>query len=448
MTPSIHASWNSTVNTLSFKVRSLPQSLLMVLAAGLILRTLVVSFHQRPLISDEREYNKLAYNLATQGSYSYDGTPTAYRPVGYPAFVAAIYTLKYSPLLVKYLQVLLDLLTALFLYLILGGFDTRIRILAAAVWAFYPPAMLYANFLMSETLFTFLLVVGLYLLTTIESRSPGFLLFLGIIHGILVLIKPNFLLFLLAAGFLAQRLKFSRRQIGTIAIGILLVTFPWLLRNYVRLDTPSLSTNGGINLLIGNNPNATGAYAINFPPEAIAGAANEVEVDRMATGFALRFILDEPGRFLLNGARKIAHLLSSEGGLLVWSFHDDPETASIRYAGKYAAIPFGLIVLINLPYVLILLSGIVGFISLPRERIWWLMLLLFLTWVATHAITFGGSRFHFPLMPFLTLCAVPVLSNVRGVLGKLSARSRLVAAVLILLCIAVWVYEAITVINA
>ncbi len=448
MTPSIHASWNSTVSTIFSKIRSLPQSLLVILAVGLILRTLVVSFHQRPLVSDEREYNQLAYNLATHGSYSYDGTPTTYRPIGYPAFVAAIYTLKYSPLMVKYLQALFDILTALFLYLILEGFESKTRILAAALWAFYPPAILYANFLMSETLFTFLLVAGLYLLTIIESRLPRFLLFVGIILGILVLIKPNFLLFLLATGFLAQRLKFNRRQVGTVAIGILLVTFPWLVRNYVRLDTPSLSTNGGINLLIGNNPNTTGAYAINFPPEAIAGAANEVEVDRMATGYAVRYILDEPGRFLLNGAKKIAHLLSSEGGLLVWSFHDDPETATIRYAGKYAAIPFELIILINLPYVLILLSGIVGFISLPRERIWWLMLLLFLSWIATHAITFGGSRFHFPLMPFLTLSAAPVLSNVRGVLGKLSARSRLTAAVLILLCIAVWVSEVITVINA
>ena len=448
MTPSIHASWNSTVSTIFSKIRSLPQSLLVILAVGLILRTLVVSFHQRPLISDESEYNQLTYNLATHGSYSYDGTPTTYRPIGYPAFVAAIYTLKYSPLMVKYLQALFDILTALFLYLILEGFESKTRILAAALWAFYPPAILYANFLMSETLFTFLLVAGLYLLTIIESRLPRFLLFVGIILGILVLIKPNFLLFLLATGFLAQRLKFNRQQVGTVAIGILLVTLPWLLRNYIRLDTPSLSTNGGINLLIGNNPNTTGAYAINFPPEAIAGAANEVEVDRMATGYAVRYILDEPGRFLINGAKKIAHLLSSEGGLLVWSFHDDPETATIRYAGKYAAIPFELIILINLPYVLILLSGIVGFISLPRERIWWLMLLLFLSWIATHAITFGGSRFHFPLMPFLTLSAAPVLSNVRGVLGKLSARSRLTAAVLILLCIAVWVSEVITVINA
>jgi hypothetical protein len=429
-------------------VRSLPQSLLIILAAGLILRTLVVSFHQRPLISDEREYNQLAYNLSTQGSYTYDKTPTAYRPVGYPAFVAALYTLKYSPLMVKYLQVLLDIAIALLLFLLLEGFSLHIRLLTAGAWAFFPPAMLYANFLMSETLFTFLLVGGMYFLTTIDDRPPQTLFLTGLILGVLLLIKPNVILFLLGAGFMAQRLKINRRQVGMVSIGVLLVTLPWLLRNYVQLDTPSLSTNGGINLLIGNNPNTTGAYAINFPPEAIARAANEVEVDGMATRYAVWYILDEPGRFIINGAKKIGHLLSSEGGLLVWSFHDDPETASIRYAEKYAAIPLGLILLLNVPSMLIVLLGIPGFFSFPKGRLWWLILIVFLTWIATHAITFGGSRFHFPLMPFLIISAAFFLSNAREAWRNLSFPSKAFAGVSLLLCLAVWIYEAITVMNA
>lgn len=429
-------------------MRRLPQSLLIILATGLIVRTLVVSFHHRPLISDEREYNQLAYNLSTQGSYMYGGTFTAYRPVGYPAFVAALYTLKYSPLLVKFVQVILDILTALLLYLLLEGFTSRARLAAAGLWAFFPPAILYTNFLMSETLFTFLLVLGIYLLTKPDGKGLRTTFFLGLVLGALLLIKPNVLLFLLATGLMANRLGLERQKVGMAVIGILLVTLPWIIRNSIKLETASLSTNGGINLLIGNNPNTTGAYAINFPPEAISGADNEVEVDRMATGYALRYILSHPEKFIMNAGRKLAHLVSSEGGLLVWSFYGDPESSAIRYGEKYSTIPAGLTLLVNLPYMLILLAGIPGFLSFPRGRLWWLVLFLLLTWIITHTVTFGGSRFHFPLMPFIAVCAAWFLFNVKELWNNLPYRLKIISAASIFFCIAVWLYEAYSVYHA
>ncbi|MCI0560468.1 MAG: hypothetical protein MN733_18430, partial [Nitrososphaera sp.] len=71
-------------------LRSLPRNALLLLLAGLALRVALVSFHQRPIISDEKDYHRLAVSLSTTAEYSNNGVPTAYRPIVYPAFVAIV----------------------------------------------------------------------------------------------------------------------------------------------------------------------------------------------------------------------------------------------------------------------------------------------------------------------------------------------------------------------
>ncbi len=408
---------------------------------GLIARTLLVSLHQRPLISDEREYHHLARSLATQLIYSYDGTPTAYRPVGYSAFVAAIYTLVERPAAVKYLQVILDCLVILLLYFMVPEWSERNRIIAAGMWALYPSAILYANFLMSETLFTFLLVLAIFLLTRLSRLSKAALFFTGIILGYLLLLKPHFLLFLLILGPAYKKLEMEKKRIGLLTIGLFVVTLPWMVRNYAQLGTFSLATNGGINLLIGNHPNATGAYAITFPPEAIEGATTEVEVSRKATRYAMKYIFDHPWRFALNAVKKFAHLFSTEGGLLVWSFHPEPESRSVSYAEKYSRIPLLLSLLVNVPYMCIILGSIVGLTFFRGTRFWYLTLFLIFSFVLGHVVSFGGSRFHFPLIPFLLLFASMSVSLTRD---KLKASSRLalaIAGLAVLVFILIWIVE-------
>jgi hypothetical protein len=414
----------------------------------LIVRTFFVSLHQRPLISDEREYHYLGRTLATQHVYSYDGTPTAYRPVGYPAFIAAVYSIIESPAAVKYVQVILDCLIILLLYYMVPEWPQRNRLIAAGVWALYPPAILYTNFLMSETLFTFLLVVALFLLTRLNHRSKAALLFAGIILGYLLLLKPHFLLFLLIVGLAYKKLEMEKRQVGLLTIGILVVTLPWLVRNAVQLGTFSLATNGGINLLIGNHPHATGAYALTFPPEAIEGATTEVEVDRLATNYAMKYIFDHPVRFALNAVKKFAHLFSTEGGLLVWSFHPEPESRSASYAEKYSEIPLPLSLLVNVPYICIVLGSIVGLAFFRGSTFWYLTAFLIVSFVLAHIVSFGGSRFHFPLIPFLLLYASMSISVTRDTL-KTASRLRLVCIGMVgLVFLLIWIVELSYVLRA
>jgi len=437
------------VSTVFSRLREYPRALLFILALGLVFRTLFISLHQRPLISDEREYGQLAYNLYELGSYTYDGSPTAYRPVGYPALVSMVYfVVGHHPIAVKFLQGFLDILIALMIYHLLAGFSSVVRLLGAAFWAFYPPAILYTNYLMSESVFTLLLVSSVLLLLKSILRKPGSSFALGLLFGALVLMKPSFLLVILVLTAFLPKLQVPVRSLVFVALGALLVVSPWLIRNYRASGTVVLSSNGGINLLIGNNPNSTGAYAITFPPEAIAGARDEFEVNRRASEYAVRYIVEHPGAFLVNGVKKIAHLFESEGGLLVWSFHDSPEDRTVRYATKYASIPLLLVLLVNVPYAIFLMTGVVWLVGSVQNKLWWTFAAILGSWLLIHFVFFGGGRFHFPLMPFFVVLAAEFLPGMKHKLHQLSTGRKVLAAVAVLGLLSIWIYEAVVVINA
>jgi 4-amino-4-deoxy-L-arabinose transferase-like glycosyltransferase len=437
------------VSTILSKLRDLPPPLLVILALGLGIRIAFVSFHHRPLISDEKEYDQLAYNIASQGSYSYNGDPTAYRPVGYPAVVGLIYFVAgHQPGIVKVLQAVLDAILPLILFQLLSGFNQQTRLLAAAFWAFYPPAILYSNFLLSESSFTFLLALSLLFLFKFNLQKKALALLTGILIGILALMRPSFLLFLALLPFMFFALRFPVQRLWWIGLGTLLLVAPWVVRNSITVGSVTLSSNGGINLLIGNNPNATGAYNVNFPEGILDGARTEVEADRLAFRYATDYVLSRPGSFVVNGVKKIAHLFESEGGLLVWTFSGDPEDASTRFSAKYASLPPALILAVNLPYFLLLIAGVVGFLGFPEPKLRWAFFILLAAWLFTHGIFFGGSRFHFPLMPYFAAFAAWWLSYLPESLRDLSKSRKALAAVAIVALIAVWIYEGIVIYSA
>jgi len=437
------------VNTILSRLQAYPRSLLYILALGLILRAAFISFHQRPLISDEREYDRLAYNLASKTAYTYDGTPTAYRPIGYPAFVSVFYfVLGHHPVAIKCLQALIDVATSFLIFVLLTGHPNRIRVLAAGLWAFYIPAIFYTNLMMSETVFTFLLTLAAVLLTRYSEKRSSSAYLIGICLGVLVLFKPSALIFLLVLPFFYRRLGLTLKSLSPVVIAFVLVLAPWFLRNYVAFGRFSLASNGGMNLLIGNNPQATGAYGITFDPTILRAAKSEFETDQIAFQTASQYILQNPGTFVVNAAKKLGRLFESEGGLLVWTFHQSPDDAHTRYAEKYASIPISLTLLTNLPYVLMTLLGVFGFLASKKDPVWWISLSVVGSWVLLHLIFFGGGRFHFPLMPYVAIYAALFLSDSRGSWGNLTIPQKLTGIVVALLLVSLWTYEGIFVYNA
>lgn len=435
--------------TLSELRTLVPRHLLLFLLLGFAVRLLVISFHPRPLISDEKEYDQLAYTLASTGSYKMEGNPTAYRPVGYPAFVASVYFFAgRSPIVVKILQALLDCLTALLIFLLPARQNRRGAVWASIFWLFYPPAILYSNFLLSESLAAFLLTLLSFLLLKLNSDEKIVSIGFGLILGFLVLVKPFVLLFFLLLPLIFWKAKYPFAVDKWITLGLLIAVGPWVARNAVVMGNPTLTTNSGINLLIGNNPNATGAYTANLPEDSIDPSVDEVQADLFASRTALDFIRERPGRFFLNGVKKLAHLFSSQGGLIVWSFSDQPEDASIRYAAKYKAVPLYLTLLINVPFAALLILGTYGLFLMDRSIVLWSMLTLGVIWIAVHFVVFGGSRFLFPLFPLLALSCGGALTDFSASFHRVPGLGKIAVLLIILGFMSVWATELVIVLSA
>ncbi len=380
-----------------------PVGLSVVLALAFALRIGFALWNERPLRSDEIDFERLAWNLAQSGAYSENGRPTAYRPVGYPAFVAAVYRLAgRHAFAVRAAQALVDTGTVALLFLVGSRRRRSTGWIAAWAWALNPAAILYTALLISETLFAFLLFAFLALFDLGANRTGRSTFLHGALLGVLILVKP------LAAAFLIPVLwSFAgprRLRAAALACGALLIVAPWMLRNARAVGTPALATNLGPNLLIGNHPGATGGYAPNVPSGMLPARGLEKDEDTASRRIALGYILHDPGAFLWRGIRKLAYLASSEGELAVYSFHPDPGDPRTRFREKYRSIPPGIHLALSLPYALTLLLGVLG-LAVRRGPLGTAFLAFLLSWLFSCFVFFAGSRFHFPLMPAFTLFA-------------------------------------------
>lgn len=413
-----------------------------IVLIGLSIRLVFNLSYQKPLASDELDYHSLASNLSSIGTYGSLDKPTAYRPVGYPAFLAIVYsTFGNNSLFAKVVQSILDTLTAILLFLILRSKSLVGSFLVLSLWLFYPSAILYSNLLLSETVFTFLLVLLGFILLRENRKQFTHNLLIGILFGFLGLIKSWFLIFLFPLLVFHKKLSFSEKDLAVLIMGLFCVIAPWLVRNYQTFNTFSLSLNGGTNLYIGNNPKATGGYFLNLPETMKDISNNEKALNSIATKEALSFILARPEMFFINGFKKIARTFSSQGELLVFSFAHDLNSKSQRYAKKYASLPVQIIILGNLPFFFILILGMLGFISSPKDMMWLYLGMIISVTLFINFIFFGGSRFLFPVMPFVSLFASLFLLSWRDRLRSLNRKKMMIAGCIVLIFISIWSYE-------
>lgn len=216
------------------------------------------------LKSDALGYHSLASNLLERGRFSFekDGPPDTLRTPLYPLFVASIYALAgQRPWVVLLVQIMLDTASCWLLYLVTARIlNRRAALLAAGFYALEPFGILYSLTLMSETLFVFLCVAGMYFLAGAVAAAPlrrgarvaaaG-----GLAFGLAALTRPiaayipAIVVIVLLVG-LRHRLKaFAARAAAFLCVFVLTLS-PWLVRNYVTFGSPGLCTAGDYNLLV------------------------------------------------------------------------------------------------------------------------------------------------------------------------------------------------------
>lgn len=263
----------------------------------------VLIVHPEP-VSDTRFYYFSAESIANGNGYQILGHPTAFFPVGWPAFLGGLfYFTGPSMLAIEVLNLVLWAVVAALVYVLGRRLDGRATGVVAGVLVALSPTM--AIFVMraySEALFIPLLLGMCLLLTskreTVSVRNAALAgVFLG--AAILVRSTAQMLILILPLWLLLRR---PRRESwrAALALGVTscLVLVPWMVRNMAVMHTTSLSTNGGVTLWLGSNPRATGGW-ISYGKNnwAINSADAEVKQNKELTREAINYAIDHPGRY-------------------------------------------------------------------------------------------------------------------------------------------------------
>jgi 4-amino-4-deoxy-L-arabinose transferase-like glycosyltransferase len=371
-------------------------------------------------IVDEQHYSQIAQNIAGGNGFAWGpGEPTSIRPPLYPGLLAAVWTaIPNSLQAIRVLQMLLTLATAVLVYR-LGSrvYDPTVGAWAAAATWLYP-SLIFANFLiLTETLFTFLLI-GFVLLAVRLIQDPrlstafacGATLGLAaltrsVLWPLPLLLCP--LLTVLIRGPLTRRLVLP----ALVFVGYAVVVAPWAARN-TRLQHvfTVVDTMGGINLRMGNyeytpDDRMWDAVSLGGEKSWVHGLSTDLpghsvtegEKEKWAQRKAIAYMRANPVITLRRAAIKFADF---------WGL--EREFVAGVQSGFYAPPTWFQVVAtaaILLSYVALVTMAAAGvWIAAPRDwRVHAIVLLPVLLILAGHTIVFGHSRYHLPLIPLLAL---------------------------------------------
>ena len=394
--------------------------LIIALSLGFLLRLIVVLCMEIPLYIDYQGYDELAWAWVQQGGYYNGDHLTGYYPVGYPYFLSRLYYLfGHAPLAGVIANVFLSLSIGWLSYRIAGRiFDEKTARWCLIIMMFFPSQVLFVNLLTSELLFTplFLLSLLLFLPGKTPKRAYWWLPFVGgVLLGLATLTRAltqAYWLVLIPVFFLQSRsLKTTAMRTVLMLAGLTLVVTPWIVRNHQTVGRARVSTNGGINLMIGNNPGSgMGWIEVDTVEFNTHDATREAYIDSVGGQRGWAFIRQDPIAFLKRGVLKIGYFYAGDLTGIHYQMKKAAENSRLDWSVLIAMLSQGY-------YIMVLLFGGVGLILYARSgrrspggHLLWVTILF---WTAVHFVFFGHARFHFPIMPMVaTFAALYIVRTV------------------------------------
>ena len=408
---------------------------LTVFVLACVVRLLAVSYLGETDIGiDESEYLVLGQNIRFHGVFSFGAShawgtkglldnagpfePTAARAPLYPLLIAVLWWQAAPPFeAIGAIQALLGGGVAVLVYLTArNAFGCRVALIAGIAMAFSPQSSMLTAAILSETLFTFLLMCGLCL----WGKQRG--LMAGLVLGAATLTRPVLLPFIVLIGVFALICRFNRSLHAWILLGALLVIGPWTLRNAVTQHAfiPVQSLGWGATVLLGtvDVPYGTGQNPWTIYREdadfvrILETRPTEREAERRMLRAGVGRIIDDPLRWLWVRVKQYPRLLV------------DMDEYISPIVPVSSPVLRGAILAATFLFWLLSLIGI--FIARPKWRELYHLALYPAFFLVMHFPLFAASRFTAPMIPVLLIFAALALARIAGVgFGVANARALL-----------------------
>ena len=220
-----------------------------------------VNFDDGFYVYDSFGYWKIADNLHQYGVFSQTLkpplTPDYYRTPLYPLFIYIMELLPGNSILpIIFLQNMMGLLIVFYTYKTAKRLfkNTFVPVLAALFLAIDVPSIVFGNLLLTEMLFSVLLITGLYFVVVyFEKQTIRSLIIGSVLIGLAILTRPIGIFLPLIIG-LFMLLKYRNEILKglvhfSLLLGVVLITVsPWLIRNKTTFDGYFLSVIAEHNL--------------------------------------------------------------------------------------------------------------------------------------------------------------------------------------------------------
>ncbi len=391
-------------------------------------------------IGDSEIYTERALRVVS-GEIVGDEIPFHSSPL-YAYFIALFLKLGGGFLAVRVAQATLGAVGCVLIALLarrLAADNDLAALLAGLAAVFYGALVFFDIDLLMICITVPLITLGLLLLLRArEEASAAGAAAAGIAIGLAATDKPNILLFVpVAAWFLAASCRLRPGRISfrpaIVFIGCVATTIlPITVRNVaVGGDLVLLSSNAGVNLFIGNNPDARGVFdlprssglrnhdlhgsSVAVAERAAGRELKPSEVSRYWTGRALRFVKDNPEKAGMLVLRKLGRLVGAYEipNHLNFYYLRDRHVPILTWAavGAWLIFPLGILGLFR--------RGLQGFRDVDRLALGFL-----LTYSASLLPFFVTARYRLPIVPLLICYAAIVVCELPGRWRTISRRSK------------------------
>lgn len=473
--------------------------LISLTALALRLVPVLLAYHLPIGLDDMFQYDMLARSIVAGNGYrwysqpdlalfqqyfpvepppAYDprGVPTSFRPPGYPAFLALVYTISgvepYTLILAGNEIVLTRFFWARLVQAFLGaalapltwilarrvGFVEKTARRAAGFIAAWPLLIAYTLGLATENLFVVLLTLTLVLLLraydTGRAREHALA---GIALGLAALTRSVVSAFMPLAAlwlFFGHRFiqgytdepenpsssmpqKFWKRNLGPVAlmaVCFLLVTVPWSVRNtLLHRRFTWIESALGYDLYMGYHPQSSGTFRYGISLDLMPILDDGMRHEQGMQAF-WSFVRNDPGR--------LPYLMLRKAGYL-WAL-DRREMTYFYGNGFLGCWPKPLVWLVFLlacgPLVVLAPAAVVGLACGRMDGRKALLALLVVYYTGIHMLILAEPRFHLPLLAPVAVLAAHAFTGRPW--RESRSRQRAIALILIALLLLNWGLEA------